>query len=303
MSITAILLISISAFTHAGWNMICKTTKPSAAFFALLTFFSCLLLSPAAFIFSGVFAKLPLEFYILLIVTGFFQTIYYICLANAYRLGEISVAYPMARSIPVVFTPLVTCAFGFGATPSLPAFAGMFAIFCGCTLLPRKRVKDIFNISSYKNAAFALVLAAALFITGYTVIDREALRLIDASGCFKNKYSTAFFYILLENVMIEIFILPYVLALKNERKKFISFFNAPSLGMTFAAAAMCSGGYFLVLFAMQYVENVSYVVAFRQLSLPLGAAMGIIILKESFSPLKTAGLVLIVTGLVLVGIF
>lgn len=53
---------------------------------------------------------------------------------------------------------------------------------------------------------------------------------------------------------------------------------------------------------MAYVTNVSYIQAFRQMSLPLGFFAGILILKESHSTPKVFGIVLIVLGLIMVSL-
>jgi uncharacterized membrane protein len=47
------------------------------------------------------------------------------------------------------------------------------------------------------------------------------------------------------------------------------------------------------------VENVSYLQAFRQLSLPLGVAMGIVFLHEKFTLPKVIGVLMIVAGLIM----
>ena len=47
------------------------------------------------------------------------------------------------------------------------------------------------------------------------------------------------------------------------------------------------------------VSNVSYLQAFRQLSLPLGVAMGIIFLHEKFTVPKVIGVIMIVIGLIM----
>ncbi len=61
------------------------------------------------------------------------------------------------------------------------------------------------------------------------------------------------------------------------------------------------GAYVLVLLAMSLVSNVSYVVAFRQLSIPLGAVLGVLVLKEPRYPTKFVGVAIMFVGLVLVG--
>jgi drug/metabolite transporter (DMT)-like permease len=66
------------------------------------------------------------------------------------------------------------------------------------------------------------------------------------------------------------------------------------------AGLMMSGAYGLVLLAMAYVRNVSFISAFRQLSIPIGAVMGIVFRKESRPWPKLFGIVLILLGLVVV---
>ena len=58
--------------------------------------------------------------------------------------------------------------------------------------------------------------------------------------------------------------------------------------------------YALILIAMQYVTNVSYIQAFRQLSLPIGFLAGVLFLHEKSSATKIVGLTLILAGLVIV---
>ena len=59
--------------------------------------------------------------------------------------------------------------------------------------------------------------------------------------------------------------------------------------------------YGLVLASMNYVTNVSYVAAFRQLSIPLGALFGMVLLNEPRYVPKLIGVVTIFIGLIIVG--
>jgi len=55
----------------------------------------------------------------------------------------------------------------------------------------------------------------------------------------------------------------------------------------------------LILLAMGLVSNVSYVQAFRQMSLPLGVLLGVLFLHERPGPPRLAGIALVVFGLLL----
>jgi uncharacterized membrane protein len=58
--------------------------------------------------------------------------------------------------------------------------------------------------------------------------------------------------------------------------------------------------YALVVWAMAYASDVSYVVAFRQVSIPITVALGIAILGERLTPPKLVGVGIVVIGLLLV---
>ncbi|MCY3759412.1 MAG: drug/metabolite transporter, partial [Acidobacteria bacterium] len=58
----------------------------------------------------------------------------------------------------------------------------------------------------------------------------------------------------------------------------------------------------LILAAMTWSHNVSYVVAFRQISIPLGALLGIFWLKEPLPLPKAIGLLILLIGLILVAV-
>ena len=66
-----------------------------------------------------------------------------------------------------------------------------------------------------------------------------------------------------------------------------------------ALAVFAALAYVLILVSMNSVTNVSFVQAFRQLSLPLSAFLGFLILKEKITLVRWIALILIMVGLVL----
>jgi uncharacterized membrane protein len=60
--------------------------------------------------------------------------------------------------------------------------------------------------------------------------------------------------------------------------------------------------YALVLASMAYVRNVSYVAAFRQLSIPIGAFLGIALQGEPPYRPKLVGVASVTVGLVFVAV-
>ena len=63
---------------------------------------------------------------------------------------------------------------------------------------------------------------------------------------------------------------------------------------------MCSStAYGLILLAMNFVTNVSFIQPLRQLSLPLGMMLGVIFLGEKVYKIRIAGIICILAGILL----
>lgn len=301
MSLIAILLICVTAFTHSGWNLLCKSKNPSAAFFVIVAVCSIAVLSPFYFLGWNAIVNLPAFIWLALAATGFIQAVYYACLGNAYRLSEISIAYPITRSLPVLIIPLVIRSLHLGEELGYPACLGMILIFAGCIFLPLPRFRQLLHLKDYVNIGLLFVVIAAFCTVGYTVIDNEAMKRLNDSGLVASQYITGPLYLALTMLFIFLFLTPYVLCCRPEREKLREILRH-SWKTPFCAGLMTSFDYSLILTAMSLVPNVSYVAAFRQLSIPVGAVLGIILFAERRDPPKLVGLLLIVSGLVLVAV-
>ena len=102
MTITAIILVLISTFMHAGWNFFGKKTSPTLGFFFLTMVAGTVVFSPVVFYHWSLILALNSDILILLLLTGLFQSFYLWGLAEAYRAGDMSIAYPIARSSPLI---------------------------------------------------------------------------------------------------------------------------------------------------------------------------------------------------------
>lgn len=94
MMLTAALIITLSAFLHAGWNLMGKRGLPGPQFFLVATLTGALCLLPLLVIFRSALGFFSPDVWLLLVCTGLSQTVYYMSLAGAYRTGAMSVAYP-----------------------------------------------------------------------------------------------------------------------------------------------------------------------------------------------------------------
>ena len=147
-----------------------------------------------------------------------------------------------------------------------------------------------------------MALLAAAGIAGYTVADDVALRhLRELPGNPMNPVEGTLLYMVLEGISCSIWQCLFVLLNGRERRLM------PEVLKSYKAAAAITGigiylGWGLVLVSMNFVTNVSYVAAFRQLGIPFGALFGMAFLKEPRYRPKLIGIAAIFIGLVLVGL-
>lgn len=301
MSPTAVLLLIVSAVLHASWNLLSKRRHPSASYFLLANIVGGILLLPVVAPHADALAGVPARVWTLLTVTGAFMALYYAALAGAYRSGHISVAYPLARSSPVIVVTFVTVALGRGDQVSAQCGLGIVAVVAGCFLIPMARFSDL-RLSNYLNRTCGLALLAAVGTAGYSMADDEALRLLRHAPALAHlgTVRVTLTYSLLESISSSLWLLLFVLASPEERRSAGALLRQGKRQFALAGA-MIYLTYTIVLVSLAFVSNISYVVAFRQLSIPLGALMGIAILHEPAHRPKLVGVAVMFAGLVLVG--
>ncbi len=298
MSLTAFLLVFISVFMHAGWNFIGKKESPSSAFFLIAAFAGGIFCLPFT-LFSGVdIFAIPMKFWLVLLCSCAFNGVYFFALASGYRNGDISLVYPLGRSLPVLLTAAVTMLLKIGGKPlSTNALIGMGILFAGCVILPLQKWND-FKIKTYMSKIFFWVLLISAGTTGYTILDSVNMEILKQVS-FKNEIFRAIFYMGTAEVFIVLYMFWLVIFSRRERVELMRISRSwyPYVAGIFSASA-----YILVLLAMNQVTNVCYIQAFRQMSLPVGMFAGVLILKESCSVPKVIGIILIVVGLVLTSV-
>ena len=108
-------------------------------------------------------------------------------------------------------------------------------------------------------------------------------------------------YACLEAASASLWILLFV-ALSRERRESLRRVLRTQSRAAVLAGVMIHLTYALVLIALAFVDNVSYVVGFRQLSIPFGALAGVLLLKEAAHGPKIAGIAIMLVGLLLLAI-
>lgn len=295
MTPLAFVLILASAAFHATWNMVAKKEGASLAFYAFLITVGALCSSGVRFVSPLHFSTQPPAFYAWLAGMIAAELLYATGLRLAYRALDMSTAYPLMRSIPLVLLAVITAAFGFGKPLGAKALAGLALVFAGCLVIPLRTFSD-FRLSHYIDRNFGHVLLVALGTTGYTLCDSQAQRVMMAAAPEVSRTMVALSYYAFRAVPLVTVLWTVVFCGRETRAEAADLWRRRSWTPVFAGC--CSTlTYTLVLVAMNVVTNVSYVQAFRQIGLVFGLLEGVFILKERCTPPKVAGVALILVGL------
>jgi drug/metabolite transporter (DMT)-like permease len=113
------------------------------------------------------------------------------------------------------------------------------------------------------------------------------------------RIGTALFYLEIQVFSTLTFMGVYLLFNRQERGRLLVSFPA-QFGLAAQTGFLVSATYGLVLVAMSLASSVSYIVAFRQLSIPIGAVLGMVLQAEPRHPPRLVGIGLVFVGLILV---
>ena len=302
MATSAIILILISAFMHAGWNLLGKKSDPNLAFFLLANLAGCLiLLLPVAIYYSDMLQFLDKRTFWLACIAGLFLSVNYWGLSRAYRFGHISVTYPIARSFPIIFVTVIMLMAGFTELLNSAFLFGASVILLGSIILPMNHFTD-FKLSNYTNQATWYALLAAVGTAGYSIVDSKS---ISGLGFLipeqQDIIPMTLIYALIEALFASAW-MAMVLSYNEKTRLSVIIMLKTKLKSVVITGIGIHMTYTLVLISMSMVENVSYIVAFRQVSIPIGVILGISLMGEPGTFPKLLGVCLMFLGVILVSI-
>ncbi|GAB2880274.1 DMT family transporter [Microbulbifer echini] len=233
----------------------------------------------------------------MLLGSGFSQMVYMGGLALAYQRADIGLVYPIARALPVLLVALATVLLG----QVLPwvAWMGMLLVTIGCLLVPLVYFRQ-WHWRVYWRADCAWALVAALGTVGYSLADKGALLYLEVAldGAVAPPVM-AYGYLGLQFFACGVWLLCSCMG-RVGRAQLVQSLGDLKLGVV--TGLMMGATYGLVLLAITMTDNVSYVVALRQLSIPLGVGFAIWLLNEPAHRPQLLGMGLVCAGLIAVSL-
>ncbi len=171
MNTSALLLLS-SAFLHASWNAIAKTTKDKEAFlFVAMTVSNLVIALSLVFFPDGFSAGDPVGWAIL---SGLSEGAYFVTLAWSLKQSQLGKAYSIMRGGAMIFVWIISTLF-MGETASALQTIGAVLVLGGIVVLsfPSMGEKKGETVGWFAKVPWAWV--CALFIGGYHLSYHQAL--------------------------------------------------------------------------------------------------------------------------------
>lgn len=285
----AVTLVLISALMHAGWNMVLRNQRSTNMFLSMSIVLVVVALAPALLA-ELIAPSVIVPVWTQIVLGGCCLGIYYLGMTNSYRGGDFTVAYPLARALPVL---IVACAELFlGTPPTLVGWIGILLIAGGSVILPLQSFREL-HLARYWNRTTLWILLAAFAIAGYTITDSTALRELPKGLGFALRYNV------FEAVVAGIVYVLILLVLRENAPlpSRLTEWWLPALAMFFVF-----GAYTLVLWAFQSDDKASYVIGLRQISIVFGVVAGAYVFRERGARLRIPAAVVITIGVMFVAL-
>ena len=293
----SLLFLLSAASLHALSNMLIKQARDKLAF-AWWSNTALAVLGLPLLMFVG--QPQPIGWgYVL--VSGLIEAIYFVTLTRAYALGDLSQVYPIARGSAPLFTLLWATLF-LSEQPSLGGLIGIGLIVSGLYLVNLPSLAAWRTpLIGLRSAASRWALFTGFFISIYSTIDKVGVRYFDPLVYL-------YLFISVTSITLSVqWLMPSRRSALLDEVKPMNDANsigakAKPIGRVLAGALFGTAAYTLVLMALQ-LSPVSYVSPVRELSVVIGAWLGIRVMGEQGGRVRIAASLLIAIGILTIAVY
>ena len=276
METSVFLAVLFAALLHASWNAIIRASGDRFLGMLLLT-----VSQGVMGVVMALFVPLPKgEVWLWLLASGALHSGYKMFLAAAYKHGDLSRVYPIARGT----APMIVVLVGFfllSDTLAGKEYAGIALIGLGVILMAR----GVFS-SGEVRVLIPLALGSALCTAGYSMVDGLGARAAGHATQF-----TAWLFI------FDALVFCSAALATSGTKRFIAPRKAWAIGAF--AGALSLGTYWIAVWAMT-VAPIALVAALRETSVLFAVLIGVVWMKEPANTAKISAAIVIVLGIVLI---
>jgi drug/metabolite transporter (DMT)-like permease len=277
---TAIVLVVVAAFAHAGWNTSAKRAGAGGSVFVwLYAAMSVVLLLPIAVVDLLVTGRVPAPSWALALgISGLLHSAYFVLLQRGYADGDMSVVYPLARGtgplLSVLFAVVVL-----GERPGVVALIGGLAVVVGVFVIGGAGVAAGGG-GRWVGVGYGVV--TGITIAGYTLWDAHSVTTLAVPPLVQ----------LCGSVVVETAVLaPVALAKRAEVAR-----QWRDHRWDAAVVAVLSPlAYALILYALR-IAPVALVAPARELAIVVGGVLAWRVLHEPNPARRLAGAAIVLAG-------
>ncbi len=280
MSLTVFIVVIFAAFLHATWNAMVKNEKDKYLAVSGIVFGHV----PASIVVIFLIPSPSVESIPYIILSAILHNGYQWFLLSAYKLGDYTKVYPIARGSAPIFVSIVSLIF-FAVVLSRFELLGIAVICLGILSLS---FQDSTSITNRKAIIYALITGS--FIMGYSITDGYGAR-ISASVLSYMSWLfilNAFLFAILLNFMKQ----PGIITRVAKDGKFIFFVGGTISYLVYA----------IIVWGFTQAP-IPVVTALREISIVFALLIGTFFLKEKFTYLKTTAVLTIFIGVILLKFF
>ncbi len=257
MSLLALALVLIAAFIHASWNLLVKRVGGGPTFIWLFGTLSILIYSPLVLLIILLqhpsFGPLEILF---ITGSGIIHIGYFLILQQGYRVGDLSLVYPLARGTGPTLATIGAITI-LGERPSSVGIGGAVLVIASIFIFTGGP-SALRSAGNHQAIAFGLL--TGLFIATYTLWDKHAVSTLMIPPLIQDLGSSA---------IRSVFLAPLAVRRPAEVRALWSKYRWEVTGV----AVLSPLAYVLVLTAMTFTP-VSYVAPAREISIVIGTLMG-----------------------------
>lgn len=177
MDPVALAAIAVAAILHAAWNILLKTAGDPLRTATAGVLASSAILVPGVVVGWAVVSRppIPAEAWLIGVMSGVVEVAYFVFLASAFRRGDLSVVYPLARgSAPLLAVAIGVVILGERLVPG--AWLGVGLLLAGILVVQRPwRLLGAGAERQDRSAAGFALLTGAMIAT-YSALDRVGVQ-------------------------------------------------------------------------------------------------------------------------------
>lgn len=293
MSATALALILVAALAHATWNLFSKQASAAGAssFVWLMSLAATGLYAPvvAVSLLLSPPRLTPLD-WVFMIGTGLLQAGYFLFLQAGYRLGDLSLVYPLGRGSGALLAALAGITL-LGERPGPAGITGIVLVVLGVLVLgaPGRRVgSPPAARATPASRAIIFALVTGTFIAAYTLWDKYAVSTLGVPPLLQGYASLPVMVLVLA---------PSALRQRDRTTRVWRRYRRQVTG----AAVLSPLAYVLVLIAMSFTA-VSAVAPAREVSVLAGVVLGRRLLGEGSLARRLTAAAAIAAGIICIAV-